>query len=73
MSDHPRKMLKELGVILATYGIVIVGNEMGRKHRKLRVSNGLKTATVTVAVSPSDHRAYRNIAKDARNALREAP
>jgi hypothetical protein len=73
MSAHPRKMLKELSVMLATYGIVIVGNEMGSKHRKLRVSNGTKTATVTVAVSPSDHRAYRNIAKDARNALREAP
>lgn len=73
MSDHPRKMLKEVGVILATYGIKIIGNELGKKHRKLRVSNGTKSATIIVAVSPSDHRAYLNIAKDARMALREAP
>jgi len=73
MSDHPRKMLKELSVMLATYGITIVGDKMGKKHRKLLVSNGDKTAMVVVAVSPSDKRAYLNITRDARNALREAP
>ena len=73
MSDHPRKMLKEVSVLLATYGIVVVGDERSKKHRKLRVSDGKKTATIIVAISPSDRRAYMNICKSARSALRDAP
>lgn len=73
MSDHPRKMLKEVSIMLATFGIKVVGDERGKKHRKLRVSNGIKNAMIVVAISPSDHRAYHNIVKAARNALREAP
>ena len=59
--------------MLATYGIVVIGDERSKKHRKLRVSDGKKTATIVVSISPSDRRAYMNICQSARNALREAP
>ena len=73
MSAHPRKMLKEVKQMLATYGIEVIGDELGKKHRRLRITSDGKYATIIVSISPSDHRTYFNIAKSARQALREAP
>ena len=38
MSAHPRKMLKEVKQMLATYGIEVIGDELGKKHRRLRIT-----------------------------------
>lgn len=73
MSDHPRKALKEVTRMLAQHGISIVSDERTTRHRKLRVEQDGKTATIIVSISPSDHRAYYNIVKSARQMLREAP
>ena len=66
------KMFKELEAFLEKYGITVKNWEMGKRHRKVWVTDGSKTALIVVSVSPSDHRAYMNIAQSARNALREA-
>lgn len=66
------KMFKELEALLEKYNITIKSWEMGKRHRKVWVTDGAKTALIVVSVSPSDHRAYMNIAQSARNALREA-
>jgi hypothetical protein len=66
------KMFKELESLLEKYGITVKSWEMGKRHRKVWVTDGAKTALIVVSVSPSDHRAYMNIAQSARNALREA-
>ena len=66
------KMFKELEALLEKYNITIKNWEMGKRHRKVWVTDGAKTALIVVSVSPSDHRAYMNIAQSARNALREA-
>jgi hypothetical protein len=72
MSDHPRKQQKELARILEDYGISIVSSELGRKHRKMIVTDGSKKALITVSVSPGDRRVMLNIAATARGALRSA-
>jgi hypothetical protein len=66
------KMFKELESLLEKYGISVKSWEMGKRHRKVWVTDGSKTALIVVSVSPSDHRVYMNIAQSARNALREA-
>ena len=66
------KMFKELEALLEKYGISVKSWEMGKRHRKVWITDGAKTALIVVSVSPSDHRAYMNIAQSARNALREA-
>jgi hypothetical protein len=73
VSAHPRKLLKEISRFLEHDGISVVGDQIGGRHRKLRVTDGTRYATILVSISPSDHRAYYNIAKTARHALREAP
>lgn len=66
-------MMREIDSYLEPYGITVVGDEMMKRHRKVWVSDGKKTAFITVSLSPSDHRAFQNIAKTARSVLREAP
>ena len=73
MSAHPRKMLKEIEHFLEAHGIAVVSEERTKRHRRVRVTDGVKSATITVSISPSDHRVYHQIVKSARNALREAP
>lgn len=73
MSDHPNKMFREVEGFLGKYSITIVDRELARRHWKVWVTDGKKKAMVVMALSPSDHRAYHNIAKSARRALREAP
>ena len=72
MTISRHKILREIESYLEPYGITIVGDEMTKKHRKVWITNGTRTAFITVSVSPSDHRAFQNIAKSARNILREA-
>jgi len=72
MPISPSKLLKELDSYLEKYGITVKNMEMGGRHRKLWVTDGTKTTMIAVSISPSDHRAYMNIAQSARNALREA-
>jgi len=72
MPVSPSKLLKELDSYLEKYGITVKSMEMGKKHRKVWVTDGVKTAMIVVSISPSDHRVYMNIAQSARNALREA-
>ena len=71
MSRH--KILREIESYLEPYGISIVSDEMMKRHRKVWITNGIRTAFITVSISPSDRRAFQNIAKSARNVLREAP
>lgn len=73
MSDHPRKMLKEVTRMLEKHGITVVGDELTKRHRRLWVRAEGKTVSIIVAISPSDHRAYHNIVRSARQTLREAP
>jgi hypothetical protein len=72
MSLTPGKQLRELEGFLGKYGISIVDSAPGRTHRKVWITDGVKTVFIVVAVSPSDHRAVHNIAKSARKTLREA-
>lgn len=72
MTVSPTKMFKEMSRFLDKYGISVVNWEPSSRHRKVWVTDGSKTAMIVVSVSPSDHRAYMNIAQSARNALREA-
>jgi hypothetical protein len=73
MSTTSRKQLRELKRLLEADGIAILSADRGRKHRKLRVSDGTREATVTVASTPSDWRALLNNLCIARRALRGAP
>lgn len=72
MSLTPGKQLKELQNFLSKYGISIVDSTRSKTHRKVWVTDGAKTAFIVVAVSPSDHRAFHNLAQAARKMLREA-
>lgn len=67
-----RRMLKEAQTFMEKYGIRIVNYEEHRKHRKVWVTDGIKTAFIFVSVSPSCPRTLQNIAQSARQALREA-
>lgn len=73
MNISHHKIMKEIETYLKPYGITIVGDEMMKRHRKVWVTDGTKTRFITVSISPSDYRAFQNIAKSARSALREAP
>lgn len=73
MNISRHKLMKELEYFLNVYGISITKDEPTKRHRKVWVTDGTKTAMIVVSVSPSDHRAFMNMAKTARNALREAP
>ena len=72
MSAHPNKMFKEVSSFLDKYGISIVDRELSNRHWKVWVTDGVKKAMIVTSLSPSDHRAYHNIAQSARKALREA-
>lgn len=72
MTVNATKMFKEMSRFLDKYGISVVNWEPTARHRKVWVTDGKKTAMIIVSVSPSDHRAYLNIAQSARNAIREA-
>lgn len=72
MPVSPSKLIREMEGYLAKYGITVKSMEMGGKHRKVWVTDGVKTAMIAISISPSDHRVYMNIAQSARNALREA-
>lgn len=72
MSAHPNKMFKEVPGFLEKYGISIVDRELSTRHWKVWVTDGAKRAMIVTSLSPSDHRAYHNIAQSARKALREA-
>lgn len=73
MSTNPNKMFKEVATFLDKYNIKIVEKELGGRHWKVWVTDGSKRSMIIVSLSPSDHRAYQNIAQSARQALREAP
>lgn len=66
------KLFKELEPYLGKYGIRVKSWEPCKRHRKVWVTDGTKTALIIVSVCPADYRAYQNIAKSARNAIREA-
>ena len=72
MSAHPNKMFKEVSGFLEKYGISIVERELSSRHWKVWITDGVKKAMIVTSLSPSDHRAYHNIAQSARKALREA-
>lgn len=72
MTISATRMLKEMSRFLDKYGISVVNWEPSSRHRKVWVTDGSRTTMIVVSVSPSDHRAYMNIAQSARNALREA-
>lgn len=72
MSAHPNKMFKEVAGFLEKYAISIVERENTGRHWKVWVTDGTKRGMIIVSLSPSDHRAYHNIAQSARKALREA-
>lgn len=72
MSAHPNKLFKEVSGLLEKYGISIVDRELSNRHWKVWVTDGKKKGLIFVSLSPSDHRAYQNIAQSARQAIREA-
>lgn len=72
MSAHPNKMFKEVSGFLDKYGISIVDREISGRHWKVWITDGKKKGLIFVSLSPSDHRAYQNIAQSARQALRKA-
>ena len=72
MTISATRMLKEMSRFLDKYGISVVNWKPSKRHRKVWVTDGSRTAMIVVSVSPSDYRAYMNIAQSARNALREA-
>ncbi len=72
MTVTETRLFKEIMPFLEKYGIEIKNWENCKKHKKVWVTDGMKTAIIIVSTSPSDHRAYQNIAKSARKAIREA-
>ena len=72
MSASARRMMQELERYLEKYNLRIVDWQPGKRHRKVWVTDGSKQVMIVAAVSPSDHRGYKNLASDARNAIREA-
>lgn len=72
MTVSPTRMFKEMSRFLGKYGISVVNWEPSSRHRKVWVTDGARTAMIVVSVSPSDRRAYLNMAQSARTALREA-
>lgn len=73
MAFNEAKMFKEMEPYLGKYGITVKNWENTRRHRKVWITDGVKTGVIIVSVSPSDHRAFQNIAKSARKAISEAP
>lgn len=73
MSVNPNKLFKELQSHLDKYGITIVKWDQGNRHHKVWITDGNIQRFIFVSVSPSDGRAYHNMAKTARATLREAP
>ena len=53
------RILKELERELEKYGIRVMGDEPGKKNRRLTVTDGQKTAVMITSLTPSDHRANR--------------
>jgi hypothetical protein len=67
------KTLRELETYLKPHKIEIVGDEMMKRHRKVWLTDGRSIKFITMSISPSDHRTYLNLSKDARKMFREAP
>lgn len=65
-----RKATREHEALLFAYGCSIVAVRH-RKHRvlKCRTANG-RHFVLTVSLSPSDHRAMRNLERDLKRAIR---
>lgn len=73
MSNHPRKVLKEITALLLGHQIKVLSVETLSRHRRIWITNGVKTAPMIIPVSPSDRRYQMNVLRDARRSLREAP
>ncbi len=43
--------------------------EQGRKHTKVWIAKGEKKAMLTISVSPSDHRALKQVRKDIKRLM----
>ncbi len=72
MSVTETRLFKDITPFLGKYGILLKNWKKTTRHWKVWVTDGEKTAFIIVSMSPSDHRAYQNIAKSARKAIREA-
>ena len=64
-----RRWYKQIADALEADGITALGYENGKKHAKVKVTNGENTCFIVTSISPSDRRVLHNIVKSARTAL----
>lgn len=65
--------MRDIDGWLSQYGMRVTGIRHAKRHDWVGVTNGDREAEILVSRFPSDHRVFRNIVKQARQALREAP
>ena len=63
------KWFREMKFELQRSGITVIDMEHGRKHMKVRITNGKVSGFITTAVSPSDWRAIRKVVHSAKLCL----
>lgn len=63
------KWFREIKVELQRSGISVINMEQGRKHMKMRITDGKASSFIFVSVSPSDHRAIRKVLLSAKQTL----
>jgi hypothetical protein len=64
-----RKSYRELIKVLGRHGIHVLNFEHGKKHGKMKITDGQATAIIITAKSPSDFRTLKNMVSDAKKTL----
>lgn len=63
------KWLRDIKTELQRSGISVIDMEQGRKHMRLRITNGRASALLFTSVSPSDVRAIKRVVLTAKQSL----
>lgn len=63
------RWLNEMRDALSRHGIRVISCEQGKKHVRLTITDGKAQGFLFTALSPSDHRAIKNLVKSARHML----
>ena len=64
-----RKSYRELIKALGANGIHVLNFEQGKKHGKMKITDGQATAIIITGKSPSDFRTLKNMVSDAKKTL----
>lgn len=63
------RWLNEMKDALSHHGIRVICCEQGKKHVRLTITDGKAQGYLFTAMSPSDHRAIKNLVRSAKHML----